>query len=402
MAFFCRCRGAAYPRLEVRHQASGLNSHFAGGDTFADYVLRTREMLARAHAGTTRSDLENIVDGNAPFELKPSTDAPRGISKPYRRGVLLTHGLSDSPYFMRHLAAFFRENGFRVMAILLPGHGTQPGDLLDVHWQEWARAIEFGADKLAEEVDEVYLAGYSAGAALSINHSLIDSRVRGMFLFSPALEISQRAALAYWHTLYSWLMPSAKWVELKPDLDIFKYESFPKNAAVQMYLLTKLVAARIKGHGLHIPTFVAASLDDATVHASATLEFISRTKHPASKLVLYATESAVLSPEVPLDKIERVNSTFPEQRIFSSAHTAIVMPPEDAHYGEAGEYVNCLHYHPQDMDKYQACLDKSNAAFQGEVTSGNLGKGLLRRLMYNPNYAALKDSMRRFIEQLPA
>jgi esterase/lipase len=40
---------------------------------------------------------------------------------------------------MRHLADFFRQNGFRVMAVLLPGHGTQPGDLLDVTWQEWAR-----------------------------------------------------------------------------------------------------------------------------------------------------------------------------------------------------------------------------------------------------------------------
>ncbi len=75
---------------------------------------------------------------------------------------------------MRHLAEFFLENGFRVMAVLLPGHGTQPGDLLEVTWQEWAKTVAYGAYKLAEEVDEVYLAGYSTGATLSVYQSLRD------------------------------------------------------------------------------------------------------------------------------------------------------------------------------------------------------------------------------------
>ncbi|HSM99358.1 MAG TPA: hypothetical protein VLS47_10130, partial [Gallionella sp.] len=58
------------PPLEARHQPSGLNSRFAGRQpTFAEYVAQTRDMLARAHAGC--ADLEKIVDGNAPFELKP-------------------------------------------------------------------------------------------------------------------------------------------------------------------------------------------------------------------------------------------------------------------------------------------------------------------------------------------
>jgi len=89
---------------------------------------------------------------------------------------------------MRHLAALFQANGFRVMAVLLPGHGTQPGDLLDTRWQEWARTIAYGTDRLAAEADEVYLAGYSAGAALSIYQSLQDKRVRGLFCFLRRLR----------------------------------------------------------------------------------------------------------------------------------------------------------------------------------------------------------------------
>lgn len=388
-------------RLEARHQPSGLNDRFGGDNlSFADYVERIRGMLHRVHLASGRNDAERIVSGNAPFELRPALPDSAGTSRTYRRGILLTHGLTDSPYFMRYLAEFFRQQGFRVLVILLPGHGTQSGDLLDVRWQEWAAAVAWGVDRLAEEADEIYLGGYSAGATLSINHSLIDARVRGLFLFSPALQISHRAAFAWWHKLYSWLIPSAKWVDIKPDLDLYKYESFPKNAAAQMYMLTKVVGARLRGHrGLDIPVFVAASADDATVEVSATLQFMVHAQNPASRLVLYTSGDAIVPADFPGEKLEQVDCVLPEQGILSSAHTAIVIPPEDAHYGSQGDYSNCIHYFPHDMEKYAACLKHANR--QGEVNARNRQAGVLRRLMYNPHFDRLKLSLQQFIANLP-
>ena len=392
--------------LEARHQPSGLNSLFNGsplisGDRlpFADYVARNRDMLNRVHAGS--ANREAIVDGNAPFELKPPPGFSSGQQKTYRRGVLLTHGLTDSPYFMCHLAAFFQQSGFRVMAVLLPGHGTQPGDLLEVTWQEWAKTVAYGAYKLAEEVDEVYLAGYSTGATLSIYQSLRDNRVRGLFLFSPALKITPKAALANLHKLYSWLIPSAKWVDIQPDRDIYKYESFTKNAAAQTYALTRKLKNQLRQHELGIPVFVVASADDITVKTSAILEFMTRACHFSSKLVLYTTEPEKFLPGIPAEKLELVNSVVPEQKILSFSHTAIVIPPEDKHYGVAGEYSNCVHYYPGDMEKYAVCIKHPEQDFQGEVTAKNLRAGIMRRLMYNPNFAALKMSMQRFIDGFP-
>jgi esterase/lipase len=390
----------ATPPLEARHLPSGLNSRFNGERlVFAEYVARNRDILKRAHAGA--ANLDKIVDGNAPFELQPLPGFPTGQHKPYRRGVLLTHGLSDSPYMMRHLAAYFQQNGFRVMAVLLPGHGTQPGDLLEVKWKEWARTVAYGAYKLADEVDELYLAGYSAGATLSIYHSLRDYRVRGLFLFSPAIKITLKAAFAKLHKLYSWLVPSAKWVDIKPDLDIYKYESFPKNAAAQTYALTKELKEQLRQHVLDIPVFIAASEDDMTVNTSAIFELIESVLHPSSKLVLYTTKPEKYPPDYLADKLELVNSVVPGQRILSSAHTAIVMSPEDNHYGETGEYSNCLHYFPDDMEKYAFCLNNPGQDFQGEVTEKNLETGIMRRLMYNPHFASLKTSMQRFVDRLP-
>ncbi len=376
--------------LAARHRASGVNSVFAGvGLSFAEYVFRTQEMLRRVHAG--KAELEKIVAGNSPFELLPFAGFQKGKDKPYRRGVLLTHGLSDSPYHMRHLANFFQRSGFRVMVVLLPGHGTQPGNLLEIRWQEWAKVVSYGADCLAAEVDELYLAGYSAGGALSVLQAFQDERVRGLFLFSPAFEITSRAAWANLHKLYSWLMPRCAWLSVNADHDLYKYESFCKNAAAQMYRLTRTLPQQT----LAIPVFAVASADDATVHSAATLRFMQRARHPGNKLVWYATERVVQN------NIEWVNSALPEKRILSSSHTAIVLPPEDAHYGVSGDYANCLHYLPHDTQSYAACMAPAHEVWHGEVHAQNLKQGLVRRLMYNPHYAAMEGSLSHFIESLP-
>jgi esterase/lipase len=385
--------------LEERHQPSGLNTLFNGDQlAFAEYVERSRAMIAKTHAGVDGPNSKRIIDGNAPFELKPPASCPAGNQKPYRRGVLLTHGLTDSPYSMRYLGSFFQKNCFRVMAILLPGHGTRPGDLLDISWQDWAKAETYGTDKLAAEVDEVYLAGFSTGGALSVYQSQNDTRVRGLFLFSPALEVDSLAALA---NVHKYRIFGFAWLDVMPDKDAYKYESFPKNAAAQIYALTQAVNSRLKEHAVSIPVFAAASQDDTTVHTSATIEFMVQTLNPSSKLVLYSTDPMKAPPGFPLDKLEMVNNVVPEQRILSSAHTAIVVPPEDMHYGVIGNYSNCIHYFPDEMEKYDACSNDPREDLQGELTEKNLKAGILRRLMYNPNFAALKLSMKKFIDGLP-
>ncbi|MFZ2542116.1 MAG: hypothetical protein WAW75_10155, partial [Gallionella sp.] len=74
--------------LEARHHLSGY-SRVSGGCRlpFADYVTRSRDMLHVVHAGAVNPG--KIVDGNAPFELKPLTGYSTDSNKTYRRGVLL-------------------------------------------------------------------------------------------------------------------------------------------------------------------------------------------------------------------------------------------------------------------------------------------------------------------------
>jgi hypothetical protein len=44
--------------------------------------------------------------------------------------ALLLHGLSDSPYSLRSVAERLHAEGFFVVGLRIPGHGTLPGELL--------------------------------------------------------------------------------------------------------------------------------------------------------------------------------------------------------------------------------------------------------------------------------
>ncbi len=62
---------------------------------------------------------------------------------PERRGervAVFLHGLTDSPYSLRHLAQRYREQGFIALGLRIPGHGTVPAGLVDIDWETWLAA----------------------------------------------------------------------------------------------------------------------------------------------------------------------------------------------------------------------------------------------------------------------
>ena len=62
---------------------------------------------------------------------------PEGNSK---GAVVLLHGLTDTPYSLRHVADLYHQRGFVVIAIRMPAHGTVPSALSKVHWRDWMTA----------------------------------------------------------------------------------------------------------------------------------------------------------------------------------------------------------------------------------------------------------------------
>jgi len=328
-------------------------------------------------------------DWNRSYELLPG-GAPVGA-------VVLLHGLSDSPYSLRHVAQSYADHGFAAVGIRLPGHGTVPAGLTRAHWQDWRAATRLAvreARRLAGPGKPLHIVGYSNGGALAMQYTLdaaadpgleIPSRV---VLLSPMIGLTRfarYAGVAGWPALLPRFSKSA-WLDIVPEFNPFKYNSFPVNAARQSYELTQVIDAQIADaveHGTisKLPPVLAfQSVVDSTIAGEALVSTLfARLPENGSELVLFdvnrATPFDILMSGSALSSLEKMlpmgpqryrvtvigNSTgnaratetsrlpgaasavtraldveYPRS-FFSLSHVAIPFPPGDSLYGTEPE-----------------------------------------------------------------
>jgi alpha-beta hydrolase superfamily lysophospholipase len=279
-----------YLRLEDRLFAE-LRSRVMDDAGVAD-----RYAIGRFNPATIPAKLALGTPYNRSFELVPETT---------RGAVLLVHGLSDSPYAMRAVASVFRDQGFYVLVLRLPGHGTIPSGLLNVRWEDWYAAVELAAKHAASRAGPgrpFYAGGFSTGAALTALyslHALSDAslpRPQRLFVISPAIGISKSAALTKILAGLSVIpyFEKSKWLDVLPEYDPYKYNSFPVNAAQQIYELTGELsrtlddnneAGRLSG----MPQVLAfQSLVDATITAREVISgLLARLPSNGHELVVF-------------------------------------------------------------------------------------------------------------------
>jgi hypothetical protein len=167
---------AAPGELEPRHAPSGLRTPLPQAD-FAAYVEQAKAQIAAANRAIGKELAPQVIDDRAPFELAPDPGrCRRSAAGRHERAVLLIHGLGDTPYAMRDLGARFAVACYLVRAILLPGHGTVPGDLLEVGYEDWTDATRLGALSFADEVEKLYLVGFAAGGTLALDYALDEQK----------------------------------------------------------------------------------------------------------------------------------------------------------------------------------------------------------------------------------
>src|SRR5688572_4523835 len=141
----------------------------AENELFAAVDARMREQLDaserlianRYFEGSPLYPARFTHNWNRSYQLLPQGE-PRGA-------VVLLHGLSDSPYSLRHVAAIYVEKGFAAVGIRQPGHGTVPGGLTRVSWRDWRAATRLAireARRLAGPGKPLHIVGYSNGGAL--------------------------------------------------------------------------------------------------------------------------------------------------------------------------------------------------------------------------------------------
>lgn len=111
-----------------------------------------------------------------------------------RNAIVLVHGLTDSPYFMRDIGEYFcTELGFDIYMPLLQAHGLkEPQSMKDVSVVQWKKDVRFALQAAQASGGQVSIGGLSAGGALSVEAALSDPETitGGVFLFAAALGLA--------------------------------------------------------------------------------------------------------------------------------------------------------------------------------------------------------------------
>jgi len=325
-------------------------------------------------------------DWNRSFILEPE-GTPAGA-------VVLLHGLTDSPYSLRHIGKLYRDRGYLAVGIRLPGHGTVPGGLSRVAWADWSAATRLAVREARRQIGParpLHLVGYSNGGALAMKYALdaLDgtalSRPDRVVLLSPMIGVTSLARFA---GIVGWpaVFPSfakAAWLDIVPEFNPFKYNSFPVNAARQSSLVSRSLQRQIAdraqdGRLAELPPVLTfQSAVDSTVSTRAVVTALY-TQLPAngSELVLFdlnrnasigpllrASADTVLSRILPApprkyrvsiitninpqtevaeervteagaskDRSRALGLAFPRE-VFSLSHLAVPFPLTDSLYG---------------------------------------------------------------------
>jgi len=256
-----------------------------------------REVSNRYFSGSPIYPGHFAQDWNRSYILEPA-GPPMGA-------VVLLHGLTDSPYSLRHVARRYREDGYIAVAIRLPGHGTVPAGLTHVEWEEWAEATRLAVREARRRIGPsrpLHIVGFSNGGALALKYALDAigdpalARPDRLVLISPMIGVTSMARFAGffgWPAVFP-AFAKAAWLGIVPEFNPFKYNSFPVNAARQSSHLTRTLQQQIADYARDNrlaalpPILTFQSVVDFTVSTRAIVSALyDRLPANGSELVLF-------------------------------------------------------------------------------------------------------------------
>ena len=357
---------------------------FAEYIKYSQAIIEERRDILADHAISH----EKVILANSPFECRPDD----GQTK---YGALMIHGLLDCPFTYRELASHLQSQGILSRAILLPGHGTKPSDLLKVSYHDWLQAVRYGIETLKQDVDHIYLIGYSTGAALSLYHALQDSRIAGTVLLSPAIKV--RTPVDLFASCIHFLNRFGKdrdWVYNLKEVDYVKYKSIPFNGVKQVTRLTESVREMRNKHSLHSPMYMVLSREDETISSHDAIDFFTTQHHPDSRMLLYTS----LDHIYPDSRIITRKAVYPDINVAHMSHPALSFSPNNPHYGQEGEYA---HASRRDRNYIYGAYNRIEMNIFDLLAKCKLAKAPRRVLTYNPDFENMAKSIGEFIKGLP-
>ena len=393
--------------------------------------------LVRYSSGSKADPQSYKTNWNRSFEFRK--DSPVG-------GVLLLHGMSDSPYSLHALAETLAQHNYWVIGLRMPGHGTAPSGLKYVKPEDMIAITRLAMTHLSTSVGDkpIHVVGYSTGAALALNHSLdaaegiASPMPASLVLISPAIRIHSAASLASFKRSVSSVpgLGGFAWLSVMPEFDPYKFNSFATNAADVVHQLTRTVDDRIAARSnldpnSALPPILAfKSAVDATVTTEAIIDNLLSLLAPnRHELVLFdvnrfaakasllvddpgpltnrlmeddslpfgitlisnrdtSTRDVVARYKAPLSgnvtEYELHGLAWPSD-VFSLSHVALPFPPDDPLYGR----------NPPAGDEP---LHLGDIPIRGERDLNKIPGEWLLRMRYNPFFDILETRVLEWLQ----
>lgn len=335
---------------------------------------------------------EQQVLWNLPYRLAPSENCRSAD----RTGLLLVHGLSDSPFVFRDLARYLADRCIEVRTLLLQGHGTRPGDMVTASADVWREQVRNHFAALSKEVDRAFIGGFSLGGALATDYALSETGPRpvGLVAVAPAWQLNGLRD-------YLWLAPIADvfgdFVEKEPELNPVKYESFSFNAGSQIGDVISSAQSLLTQQGnLDIPLFLAATEADSVINLDYLVtQFRERFTNPRNAMMIFRDTRTPWPDSLADERIRFLNSYLPEANILEFSHQSLLIAPDNELYGLGAPLQRCLEPNnisledcrqmPEDELWFSAWHDTERPVFTS-------------RLTYNPSFDDLANAIGTFIQ----
>lgn len=200
--------------------------------------------------------------------------------------ALLIHGLGGTDYDLGALGKMLAAGHVVVRSPLLPGHGTQPQDLLACRWQDWVDAMCAEYRALKAEHGEVHLAGVCLGALVALEVARREQHQGRLAVYAPPLfldgwSIPRKAWLR--HLVY-WLPALARRMRV-PECEPYGI----KNARIRRAIQQRFERSE-NFHYAYIPLACVREVDRLRRHLAARLDEIA-----CRTLVVHAREDEITS-----------------------------------------------------------------------------------------------------------
>jgi pimeloyl-ACP methyl ester carboxylesterase len=219
-------------------------------------------------------------EGNSPFILYSKGRSGANGKRQIAPIVVLFHGLSDSPFFIRSIAEHLNNKGFTVVAPLLPGNGKRnaASDMRDPNLQQrWYSHVDSIMSLVRPYSEKTYIGGFSTGATFATRYLLLHpDEIDGLLLFSAALALSDSAE----NLAKIWGM---KWIAKIVDGDFvstgpnpYRYPDVAGYAALTIADVIFEVRDLLLQTTVSKPIFVAHSLADITAPYYGVEDLLAR------------------------------------------------------------------------------------------------------------------------------